>query len=463
MKITETQLINSLFTNEITTSSQKKPIYIKEVITNNSFFVKKIPFELMENWTFDLSKNIYHVSGKFFQICGLQYKPNHNNITQIIINQPEIGILGFITKVENNILYFLIQFKFEPGNIGTVQVSPTVQATKSNYTAVHNGTAVPFLQYFQSKNDIYFDFSLSEQASRFYKKTNRNIICLTKSNLKIQSNFKWVTLKELLTYIKFNNVVNMNARSILSCINFNESGKKYTISEATHYYMSLSKKTYHSYGLDLFVSALDLNITKFDSGDIIKWLKSITIDLKTSIINLIDVKEIFTKKNELFSSNRPEFKIIAIKITAQREVSSWFQPILKDCYIRLHGFIVKKIHGILHFLIQAIQEPGNINGAEIGPTIQGIPLNQIYQSNVPYVKYFLNPRKTDILLSVFQSDEGGRFYKVQNLNTIILVDEKIKCHRNYKWLTLFQIKELIQLGCVNIEARSIISCINFHE
>ena len=42
---------------------------------------------------------------------------------QPIINQPEIGFLGFITKEFNGILHFLVQAKVEPGNVNNVQIS----------------------------------------------------------------------------------------------------------------------------------------------------------------------------------------------------------------------------------------------------------------------------------------------------------------------------------------------------
>lgn len=58
---------------------------------------------------------------------------------QPIINQPEVGYLGFIVKEFNGVLHFLMQAKIEPGNVNHVQLSPTIQATRSNYTQVHQG------------------------------------------------------------------------------------------------------------------------------------------------------------------------------------------------------------------------------------------------------------------------------------------------------------------------------------
>ena len=115
---------------------------------------------------------IKHKTNKFFTIEGINVKTNWGNVyewEQPIINQPEIGYLGIITKEINGILYFLLQAKVEPGNVNNVQLSPTLQATKSNYTQIHKGAKPRYLEYFQNarKNEILLDQLQSEQGSRF--------------------------------------------------------------------------------------------------------------------------------------------------------------------------------------------------------------------------------------------------------------------------------------------------------
>src|ERR1035437_659225 len=130
---------------------------------NNQFLVEEIPFDLLDNWYFEHeTRNLRHSSGKFFSIEGINVNTNFgvkNKWEQPIIIQPEIGILGIITKKFNGIRYFLMQAKMEPGNINMVQLSPTVQATRSNYTKVHNGKLPKYLEYFtdSSKSKVLID------------------------------------------------------------------------------------------------------------------------------------------------------------------------------------------------------------------------------------------------------------------------------------------------------------------
>ena len=71
---------------------------------------KKIPFSKLNLWSFKKDKSILiHDTGKIFSIEGINIKTNWGNInewSQPIINQPEIGYLGFITKEFNGVLHF---------------------------------------------------------------------------------------------------------------------------------------------------------------------------------------------------------------------------------------------------------------------------------------------------------------------------------------------------------------------
>ena len=102
--------------------------------------VEEIPFSEMRGWTVGEDGTLRHESGKFFSIEGIHVKTDVGEVLewdQPIINQPEVGYLGILTKEINGTLYFLMQAKIEPGNVNCVQISPTLQATRSNYTHQH--------------------------------------------------------------------------------------------------------------------------------------------------------------------------------------------------------------------------------------------------------------------------------------------------------------------------------------
>src|SRR5581483_5965782 len=119
---------------------------------SNRFNVRQIAFDELIDWRFDPETgNLSHSSGRFFTIEGLHVRSDYGPIgewSQPIINQPEIGILGIIVKSFDGVPHCLMQAKMEPGNVNTLQLSPTVQATSSNYTRAHSGSGVRYLEYF---------------------------------------------------------------------------------------------------------------------------------------------------------------------------------------------------------------------------------------------------------------------------------------------------------------------------
>ena len=186
--------------------------------------INRISFDELKLWSF-VNGELEHKTGKFFKIQGLNVKTNYGEIhdwDQPIINQDEVGYLGFIMKKVDGILKFLVQAKVEPGNINNVQLSPTIQATKSNYSQVHEGRVPYYLEYFQNvkKKNILVDQLHSEQGSRFLMKRNRNIIIYVEENIKLFDDFKWISLGQLNKLLQLDNIVNMDARTVMSFLQY---------------------------------------------------------------------------------------------------------------------------------------------------------------------------------------------------------------------------------------------------
>ena len=110
--------------------------------------INKIDLSKLQKWVFN-KKKIYHESKRFFRIVGIKINSNFYKKKiwyQPIIVQNEIGILGLSKNIKTN--KYLLQAKVEPGNVNKIQISPTVQATKSNYSRIHRGKTIPYLEYF---------------------------------------------------------------------------------------------------------------------------------------------------------------------------------------------------------------------------------------------------------------------------------------------------------------------------
>lgn len=448
-------------------SFEEFKIWFAQCNRPDEFKVEQVPITQMECWSFDKHETrLSHVSGRFFSIEGISVKTNFGHVfewEQPIINQPEIGILGIITKVFDETRYFLMQAKMEPGNIGVLQLSPTVQATKSNFSRVHNGKLPAYLEYFNGEKIVktLIDQLQTEQGGRFYQKRNRNILVEVEENITLLEGFCWMTLGELKYLLRENNILNMDTRSVLSTIPLIEDKILKSLSPEE----VIDLKEISETGKNFFKSYISsTSINSID--DIISWYnqQKTFYEIAVTKVPLCKLKGWSISNDEIHSIDS-RFSVIGVKTTAgTREVRHWMQPLLKDENIGLLAFVVQEKNGILHFLVQAKVEPGNKDIIELSPTVSCSNYTQIKSStNRPYCFDEVLDSTNKILYDTCQSEEGGRFYMIQNRNMIIEIAEtkRLNPPTNYIWMTLRQMKEFMRYGMFNIEARSIISSISF--
>lgn len=442
-----------------------------EEVVNN---IMQIPISELRGWSYR-DDRIRHNSGKFFSIDGIHIRTNYRNTPewdQPIINQPEIGFLGFIVKKFNGVLHFLLQAKIEPGNLNIVQLSPTLQATRSNYTRVHGGKAPTYLEYFNGEKDVLIlvDQLQSEQGARFLHKRNRNIIVEVGEDeeLEVKEGYIWASLGQIKELLRYPNVVNMDSRTVISCINFG------SYSEHSLRLLDAVKRMngIHSSKPDSFLySVLSGDNHLNELQDIIQWITSLKFkyELDVTPVGISEMKNWIYDGNTIHHESGKYFDVMGCRVEiGNREVVSWDQPMVRSAQEGLMGFIVKKINGIYHFLVQAKLESGNFDIVEMAPTVQCLTGNYRKGKNeytIPYLEQILNAPKDKIWYSSYQSEEGGRFFQEQNLNIIVEVGEEfpIEVEENYCWLTLNQMLSFVTYNnYLNIAARSLLSAISFY-
>ncbi|WP_017621664.1 NDP-hexose 2,3-dehydratase family protein, partial [Nocardiopsis gilva] len=198
--------------------------WLEEYGSQDETEVHQVRLDRLDQWNIDPGTgNIRHGSGRFFTIEGLRaHRPGGpvERWTQPIIRQPEIGILGILVKEFDGVPHCLMQAKVEPGNFNGVQVSPTVQATRSNYTRVHKGRAVPYLEYFRDpgRHRVLSDVLQSEQGSWFYQKRNRNMVVEVTEDVEVLDGFCWVSVGQLHLLLTYPDLVNMDSRTVMGCM-----------------------------------------------------------------------------------------------------------------------------------------------------------------------------------------------------------------------------------------------------
>jgi len=188
--------------------------------------VKNIPLKSVNGWSYN-GNTISHHNNKYFSIIGVKVEIGNREVVdwdQPMVKPSQEGIIAFIVKPINGVYHFLIQIKLEAGNFDILELAPTVQCLTGNYRIGLNEYSVPFINEVINapKEKIWYSAMQSEEGGRFFKEQNKNMIIEANEDFPIDvpENFCWMTLNQLLTFIKFNNYLNIAARSLISAVSF---------------------------------------------------------------------------------------------------------------------------------------------------------------------------------------------------------------------------------------------------
>ncbi len=428
--------------------SLRKEIYVH---------IRQVPLEETTNWHYSAQDGgIVHDSRSFFQIKGIQRNECGQTFEQPIIVQNEIGYLGIICKEFSGTLYFLMQAKIEPGNVNTVQISPTIQATKSNFMRSHKGATPPYLEYFDELNrhEIIVDQIQSEQSSRFYQKRNRNIIIKINEEIPILPQFIWMTLGQIKQLMRHDNLINMDTRTVISCLPF--SLRQYKPEDLARIQPLFTNEP--------FYRSVFFGQNGFGFQQAFHYINSQKMfdQTNTRLIDLYALKD-WRMEGNTFLTDHADFNVIFCDIEIEgREVRRWAQPLLRAISESIFGLMCCIKDGCMLFLVQTISEVGCFDKMEFGPSVQNYPCAPD-QSVVSELFFERLNKKQGILFSGILSEEGGRFYHEQNQNVILMIDwnDLPELPKGYFWMDYNSLNVLVQFNnYLNIQLRNLLALLS---
>ena len=431
--------------------------------------VRRVPLGELGEWRYlEDPLRLGHRSGKFFTIEGLRVATDAGPLAtwdQPIIVQPEVGVLGILCRRIDGVLHFWMQAKVEPGNVNGVQLSPTVQATRSNFTRVHRGALPPYLEYFldAGRGRVLVDQLQGEQGSRFLRKRNRNMVVEVDDPPPDSGRHWWLTLGQIRRLLRHDNLVNMDARSVLACIPlvaFDADGGSGSGGDAGG----------DGFAGQLRASLLGGGKPQHPTRAILRWITDLRaryrMDLERRPLDRLRGWRVTAE--DVHHETGEHFSVIGVDVrTDHREVSGWQQPLLYHTGVGLNGFVLQRIDGALHFLVRACVYPGNHELFELGATVSrsNADLHFGTPGAPPFLDLFRDPPEEWVRYRAVQSEEGGRFYHYQNRYVVLEVppETRIDVPETHLWMTLRQVQDLVRRGYFNIEGRNLLACLGLAD
>lgn len=352
--------------------------------------VTPIPLSASSEWRL-VDGTIRHHSGRFFSVVGVD-DGEHPPVP--LLEQREIGTLGFLRRVREGHVELLAQAKVEPGNIGLAQLAPTMQATASNLARLHGGAPQFLEELFADPADAVCSTLQSEQGTRFLGKLNRNtLVTGDTDDADLPAGFAWFDAREVLAALARPHAVNTDARSVLvtSPWRLLVAGEPFT-GPREGASAELLAALAHSYDVR--------------RADALRQVDDLLAPLRTAgeptVVPLGDLPgwRLSVEHPVTLRGGDHEVRHIAVR-TDVREVAAWDQPVIDTADPLLADVDLRLVDGVAWVDLVARREPGLVHRAELGPTRVG-PLAERGRTT---------PAGAEVLVEVDQSDEGGRFFR----------------------------------------------------
>ena len=191
----------------------------------NRMKVSKISVNKLKDWYLKKNGNLFHKSGQFFSVEGVNVKNaverETSSWSQPILNQRHGGILAILTRTNKDIVEFLLFARKEPGD-NSIKLCPSFSATQSNINRAHGGKKTPLSEFvLNNEKNIIGETLHYEEGARFWKKPNRNVIINVdyKKSLRIKNpDFIWLNFSQIKKLNFKKGVLNPFVKTILFMI-----------------------------------------------------------------------------------------------------------------------------------------------------------------------------------------------------------------------------------------------------
>ncbi len=185
-----------------------------------------IPLKDVLRWAPDADGNIRHDSGQFFGVEGVRVEAGNlrevRGWDQPIYTQAEGGVLAMVAREVPDLgVQFLLQAKAEPGNIGTLQLVPSLQCTWSNMKRAHQGVNPPLTELLSASADVRWVYRAqhNEEGGRFWRKSNENVILFLDDESVIETDlamFCWASHSQIKELALIDNVLSPFVKTIMA-------------------------------------------------------------------------------------------------------------------------------------------------------------------------------------------------------------------------------------------------------
>lgn len=386
--------------------------FLAHTIRHAAFTLSLIRFSDQSEWSFK-DGALSHRSRGFFHVMGLIDAEQQEHL---MLYQPQSALTGLAICIKGNQIYVLLQARIEPGNTGIGQYGPTIQSTPANFLSLHGGRSTPCLDLFYDYTAHSKPLSSSMQLDlgcRYFQKSKWHNYVLLSDLSETEPHMIWASMQAICGTLEKDNYHNADLRSLLAVFDWD---------------MLHQTKAVHN-------DPIGFLLPKLQAGRM-AWNYHYQLRPLDELLHWKIVEDGIIPA----SAKQPQVSVLLYKTSCKtREVSSWVQPLFQAENIGLVVLFIRSRQGIIQCLLSITPEPGISEGYLIAPSL-------VINPGEASAKQQMIPGNT--IVEFTQSDEGGRFYKHENVYRVVEIGQPVGITENQEWIAISELKSLLKMSNV---------------
>lgn len=420
------------------------------------------PLELTDSGEWSLTNDrISHHTGRFFDVVGAEWTDARGDLRCApFVDQPEIGILGFLTTLSNGEPRVLLDAKYEPGNVNEVHAAPSFQATKSNADRVHGGLPPTLSEWFLDESNWSTATLQSEEGTRFLNKWNRNVVVQIDDEIETPVGMSWLTFGEAQVLLRSSHSLNTDARSVFVTADWDvwlgghvRGSARGATPFRSEPHAQLSRELMKS-----LAQPVADDLVNVAEGLLDDWQSTHGLAHSIVPLALVDGKVVVQSTGQLAPTSVTHLRVRS----DSRERAAWDQPLLATAHPSKEILLCTGSPAGLRFFFAPVAEVG-LARAQFGNTISSFDAARDggLLTSDPGARRLI--AESSEIIAIEQSDEGGRFDKQIVEYSIRYTDEPkdvTELTQAGMWLSLAEMHTLLsKQGFFTNEARTAISLV----
>jgi hypothetical protein len=193
-----------------------------EIFNSINYLSNKSSVERVQNLPKEWHINgllLQHKISDYFNIGYYQIADKHK---KYLIQQKEGATVFLLIGKSEGKEYVLLNYRFEPGLIGSVNLTTTIQSTPNNFKREHGGKHTPFVEMvFNPENfgQVLYDSYQFDWGDFYLEKTKRFLLVELDYRPPIPEGYAWFPLENCYLLCQQNHLITNDLRVTISLLN----------------------------------------------------------------------------------------------------------------------------------------------------------------------------------------------------------------------------------------------------